>query len=124
MKKFLSLLQVKLPILHYRLEGPELLQGVLMIAVGLSTVPVLQETLGMSYSAALTAVAIAEALGLLHVTFGDPVVPGWIASALPLVLVYMANYAVGIEAPTPSSPCNSSWGCCSCCWAPRGWPTS
>ena len=98
MKKFLSLLQVKLPILHYRLEGPELLQGVLMIAVGLSTVPVLQETLGMSYSAALTAVAIAEALGLLHVTFGDPVVPGWIASALPLVLVYMANYAVGIEA--------------------------
>ena len=58
MKKILSLLQVKLPVLHYRLEGPELLQGVLMIAVGLSTVPVLQETLGMSYSAALTAVAI------------------------------------------------------------------
>ena len=97
MRTLLSRLQIKLPILHYRLEGPELLQGVLMIAVGLSTVPVLQETLGMSYSAALTAVAIAEALGLLHVTFGDPVVPGWIASALPLVLVYMADYAVGIQ---------------------------
>lgn len=97
MKAISSLLRVKLPGLHYRLEGPELLQGVLMIAVGLSTVPVLQETLGMSYSAALTVVAIAEAMGLLHVTFGDPVVPGWIASALPLVLVYLADYTVGLE---------------------------
>ena len=97
MKTISSLLRVKLPGLHYRLEGPELLQGVLMIAVGLSTVPVLQETLGMSYAAALTVVAIAEAMGLLHVTFGDPVVPGWIASALPLVLVYLADYTVGLE---------------------------
>jgi hypothetical protein len=40
-----------------------------------SAVPVLQETLGMSFNAAITAVAIAEALGLLHVLFGDPVVP-------------------------------------------------
>lgn len=88
---------IKLPFIHYRLELPELLQGVLMIAVGLSAVPVLQETLGLSYETALTSVALAEALGLLHVLFGDPVVPGWIASALPLVLVYLGNFAVGIE---------------------------
>ena len=88
---------INLPFVHYKLELPELLQGVLMIAVGLSTIPVLQETLGLSYEAALTAVAIAEALGLLHVLFGDPVVPGWIASALSLVLVYLGGFAVGIE---------------------------
>lgn len=88
---------INLPFIHYKLELPELLQGVLMIAVGLSTIPVLQETLGLSYEAALTAVAIAEALGLLHVLFGDPVVPGWIASALSLVLVYLGGFAVGIE---------------------------
>lgn len=89
--------KILLPFVHYRLELPELLQGVLMIAVGLSTVPVLQETLGLSYEAALTAVAIAEALGLLHVLFADPVVPGWIASALSLVLTYLGGYTVGIE---------------------------
>jgi hypothetical protein len=89
--------RIYLPFVHYRPELPELLQGVLMIAVGLSAVPILQESLGLSYEAALTAVAVAEALGLLHVLFGDPVVPGWIASALSLVLVYLGNYAVGIE---------------------------
>ncbi len=91
-KKF----KIMLPFVHYKPELPELLQGVLMIAVGLSAVPILQESLGLSYEAALTAVAIAEALGLLHVLFGDPVVPGWIASALSLVLVYLGGYTVGI----------------------------
>lgn len=52
----------------------------------------------MSYAAALTAVALAEFLGLLHVTFGDPVVPGWIASALPLVMVYLGGFATMREA--------------------------
>lgn len=89
--------RILLPGIHYRLEAPELLQGVLMIAVGLSTAPVLQETLGLSYEAAMAAVFIAEALGLLHVLFGDPVVPGWIASALSLVLVYLGGYEVGIS---------------------------
>jgi hypothetical protein len=90
-------LKLKIPFVHYKPELPELLQGVLMIAVGFSAAPVLQETLGLSYPAALTAVAIAEALGLLHVLFADPVVPGWIASALSLVLVYLGGYTVGIE---------------------------
>lgn len=90
-------LKILLPFIHYRPELPEILQGVLMIAVGLSAVPILQESLGLSYEAALTAVAIAEALGLLHVLFGDPVVPGWIASALSLVLVYLGGFAVGTE---------------------------
>ncbi len=88
-------LRLQIPGIHYRLEPPELLQGILMVAVGFSTVPILQETLGMSYSAALTVAAIAELFGILHVTFGDPVVPGWIASALPLVLVYLADFEVG-----------------------------
>ena len=78
----MSKFKIKLPVIHYKLESAELLQAVLMIAVGFSAVPVLMETLGLSYGAAITAVALAEALGLLHVLFGDPVVPGWIASAL------------------------------------------
>lgn len=93
----MSKLKIKLPLIHYKLESAELLQAVLMIAVGFSAVPVLMETLGLTYNAAITAVALAEALGLLHVFFGDPVVPGWIASALPLVMVYLGRFAVGIE---------------------------
>lgn len=86
---------LRLPIIHYRLEVPELLQAILLIAVGLSAVPLLEETLGMTKEVALTVVAIAEILGVLHVTFGDPVVPGWIASALSLILVFLSGYAVG-----------------------------
>jgi hypothetical protein len=93
----LKKLRIMLPFIHYKLELPELLQGVLMIAVGLSAVPILEESLGFSYEAALTAVAIAEALGLLHVLLADPVVPGWIASALSLVLVYLGGYSAGID---------------------------
>jgi hypothetical protein len=90
-------IRLKIPFIHYRPELPEMLQAALMIAVGFSAAPVLQETLGLSYPAALTAVAIAEALGLLHVLFADPVVPGWIASALSLVLVYLGGYTVGVD---------------------------
>jgi hypothetical protein len=86
---------LRIPFIHYRLEIPELLQAILLIAVGLSAVPVLEETLGMTKEVALTVVAIAEFFGVLHVTFGDPVVPGWIASALSLILVFLSGYAVG-----------------------------
>ena len=88
-------INIKIPGIHYRIESPEVFQAFLLIAVGLAAIPVLQENLGMTYEVALTAVAIAEALGLLHVFFGDPVVPGWIASAMPLVLVYLGGYQPG-----------------------------
>ena len=44
-------LRKMLPFIHYKLELPELLQGILMIAVGLSAVPILEESLGFSYEA-------------------------------------------------------------------------
>lgn len=87
--------RIRLPILHYRLEWPEVFQAVLMIAVGFSAIPLLQETLGMPFEVALTVVALAEFLNLLHVLLGDPVVPGWITSAIPLVIVYLGGYKVG-----------------------------
>lgn len=90
-----GIFKIRLPFVHYRLEFPEMLQAVLLIAVGLSAIPVLQQTLGMTYDVALTVVALAEFLNLLHITLGDPVVPGWIASALPLVLVFLGGYKVG-----------------------------
>lgn len=90
-----GIFKIRLPFIHYSLTAPEMLQAILMIAVGFSAIPVLQETLGMSYEVALTVVALAEFLNLLHVTLGDPVVPGWIASAMPLVLVYLTGYEVG-----------------------------
>jgi hypothetical protein len=87
--------KIRLPIIHYRLEFPEIVQAVLMIAVGFSAIPLLQETLGMPFDVALTVVALAEFLNLLHVLLGDPVVPGWITSAIPLTLVYLGGYKVG-----------------------------
>jgi len=90
-----GMFKIRLPLVHYRLESPEMLQAVLMIAVGFSAIPLLQETLGMPFDVALTVVALAEFLNLLHVLLGDPVVPGWITSAIPLTIVYLGGYKVG-----------------------------
>ena len=90
-----GIFKIRLPFLHFRLLWPEMLQAVLMVAVGFSAIPLLQETLGMPYEVALTAVAVAEFLTLFHVFLGDPVVPGWIASALPLVMAFLGHYPAG-----------------------------
>lgn len=36
-------------------------------------------------------------LYILHPTFGDPLFPGWITPAIPLVLGYAAGFQPGID---------------------------
>ncbi|SHI15864.1 hypothetical protein SAMN02745823_02863 [Sporobacter termitidis DSM 10068] len=93
-------IKMKIPFVHYKLESPEILQAVLLIAVGLSALPILKENFGLTDPQAYAAVFVAEALGLLHVLFADPVVPGWIASALPLITVFLSGYATVDVDPT------------------------
>ena len=42
-------------------------------------------------------VALNGALYILHPTFGDPVFPGWITPAIPLVLAYAGGFEEGIS---------------------------
>lgn len=93
----LGIFKLRLPFVHYRWEWPEALQGLLLVAVAMGAIPVLQETLGVPFEVALTMMVLNGLLYILHPTFGDPLFPGWITPAIPLVLGYAAGYVEGID---------------------------
>ena len=89
--------KIRLPGVHYRWEWADYIQGLVMCAVCLSIIPVLQETLGMPFEVALAIVVLNGALYCLHVLMGDPVVPGWITPAIPLLIAYVSGFPEGPE---------------------------
>lgn len=88
--------QLRLPFLHYRFELPDYIQGLLMCAVCLGIIPVLQEYLGMPFEIAITIVILNGFFYLWHSHLGDPVVPGWITPAIPLLLLWLKTFPEGI----------------------------
>jgi len=93
----LGLFKLRLPFVHYRWEWPEAIQGMLLVAVPMGAIPVLQETMGVSFEVALTMMILNGLLYILHPTFGDPLFPGWITPAIPLVLGYASGFAQGVD---------------------------
>lgn len=91
----LGLFKLRIPFIHTRFEIPEGIQGLILIAVPMGAIPLVQETLGCSFEVALTMMILNGLLYLLHPLFGDPVFPGWITPAIPLVMVYAAGFEPG-----------------------------
>jgi hypothetical protein len=90
-------LTLRVPFIHYRFEWADYVQGLLMCTVCLSIIPVLTSNLGMSFEVALAIVILNGTLYLTHVTFGDPVVPGWVTPAIPLLIAYCTTFDAGVE---------------------------
>ncbi len=93
----MGLLTLRLPFIHYRFEVADYLQGLLMCTVCLAIIPVLTGKLGMSFEVALAIVILNGTLYLAHITFGDPVIPGWVTPAIPLLIAYVETFAPGVE---------------------------
>lgn len=91
----MGIFKLRLPFIHYNFEFPEIMQGLILVAVALGSIPVHQEILGVPFEVALIMVAINGLLYILHPSLGDPVFPGWITPAIPLVLVYCGTFAAG-----------------------------
>ena len=89
--------KVRIPFIHYKLEGPEALQGVLMCATCLGAIPILMEVLGLPFEVAWSMVIINGLLYNLHSLLGDPVVPGWITPSIPLTMAYLYQFPIGAE---------------------------
>jgi len=87
--------KIRVPFYHYRFEWADYFQGLLMCAVCLSAIPMLQEYLGMPFEVALAVVALNGVLYCLHVFLGDPVVPGWVTPAIPLLMLYVSQFEMG-----------------------------
>lgn len=89
--------QLRLPFVHYRFEWSDYLQGLLMCAVDLAAIPLITELLGMPFEAAIAIVMLNGLFYLTHHMLGDPVVPGWITPAIPLLIVYVEQFSMGPE---------------------------
>ncbi|WP_246590073.1 xanthine/uracil/vitamin C permease [Marinobacterium ramblicola] len=90
--------KLRLPLIHYRLEMPEMIQGLIMFVVGLAMIPLLENYLGMPYEAALAFTFVAGLGYILPALLGVPLVPGWITPAIPVVLLYLKGFEPGPEA--------------------------
>lgn len=89
--------EVRLPFVHYRIEWPDYTQGLLMCAVDLAAIPMMITLLGMPFEVALAVILLNGFLYLTHHLLGDPVVPGWITPAIPLVMAYCMTFPEGPE---------------------------
>lgn len=89
--------KLRVPGIHFKLELPDYIQGLLMCAVCLGAIPMLQQYLGMSFGVALAIVTLNGILYLTHVILGDPVIPGWVTPAIPLLILYVSSYPMGPE---------------------------
>jgi hypothetical protein len=89
--------KLRLPFIHYRFEWPDYVQGLLMCAVDLAAIPLMTELFGMPFKVALAVVVSNGILYLIHHLLGDPVVPGWITPAIPLVMTYISQFPHGEE---------------------------
>lgn len=89
--------KIRLPFLHYRFEIADYIQGLIMCAVCLGAIPILTENLGMPFEVALAIVTLNGMLYCIHTLLGDPVVPGWITPAIPLLIAYCLTFPEGAD---------------------------
>ena len=93
----LGIFKLRLPFIHYKWEWSEAMQAILMCATCLGAIPILTEHLGISFELAWSMVIINGILYNLHALLGDPVVPGWITPSIPLTIVYLSKFTIGID---------------------------
>lgn len=87
--------KIRLPFVHYRFEWPDYVQGLLMCAVDLGAITLLTDHLGMPFDVALAVVVLNGLLYLTHHLLGDPVIPGWITPAVPLLVLFVEQFPEG-----------------------------
>ena len=89
--------KIRIPFIHYKFEWADYIQGLIMCAVCLGAIPMLQEALGMPFEVAIAVVVLNGILYCTHIFLGDPVVPGWVTPAIPLLILYVKDFPQGPE---------------------------
>ncbi|MCJ8499604.1 hypothetical protein [Desulfatitalea alkaliphila] len=90
-------LKLRLPFVHYRIEYQDFIQGAILSCVPLGITAAMTGVLGIPIEIAVLMVVINNFLYLLHTSFGDPSVAGWITAGIPLYIAYLTGYAEGPE---------------------------
>ena len=79
----LGIFTLRLPLIHFPIEMPEVIQALFMFVTGLSATAFLQDMFDMPFEIALTIVLFHEITYCLHQLLGDPIISGWITSSKP-----------------------------------------
>ena len=87
--------KVRLPFVHYRWEMVEFFQALVMFVVSLAMIPLLEKYLQLPYDVAIAFVFVCGVGFLLPGLLGVAHVPGWIAPAIPVVLIYLGQFEPG-----------------------------
>lgn len=93
-----GIFKIRVPFVHYKLEKAEFIQAFIMFVVSVSIIPILQQSLGLPYEVAMAYVFVCGIGFMLPALLGEPVVPGWITPAIPIIVLYLSNYPPGPEA--------------------------
>ncbi|MGI6551844.1 MAG: hypothetical protein ACOX37_01740 [Bacillota bacterium] len=93
----LGKLKLRLPFLHYGWEWPDAIQGAILCVVPMGIIAGMTSTLGIPFEVAITMVIINNFMYLIHTTFGDPAVVGWITPGIPLYIAFLTGFMEGPE---------------------------
>ncbi|NOX33024.1 MAG: hypothetical protein GXP56_04710 [Deltaproteobacteria bacterium] len=92
-----GILKLRIPFVHYRIEYQDFIQGAILSCVPLGITAAMVKVLGIPIEVAVLMVVINNFLYLLHTSFGDPSVSGWITAGIPLYISYLTGFAPGPE---------------------------
>ncbi len=90
-------LKLRLPFIHYPIEWADFIQGAILAVVPMGIIAAMTKYLGIPFEIAITMVIINNFFYLIHTTFGDPTVAGWITAGIPLYIGWLSNYPLGPE---------------------------
>jgi hypothetical protein len=90
-------LMLRIPFVHYRIEYQDFVQGAILSCVPLGITAAMVGVLGIPIEVAVLMVVINNFLYLLHTSFGDPSVVGWITAGIPLYIAYLEGFTMGPE---------------------------
>jgi len=90
-------LKLRIPFVHYRIEYQDFIQGAILSCVPLGITAAMVKILGIPIEVAVLMVCINNFLYLLHTSFGDPSVSGWITAGIPLYISYLTGFEAGPE---------------------------
>ena len=92
-----GILKLRIPFVHYRIEYQDFIQGAILSCVPLGITAAMVKVLGIPIEVAVLMVVINNFLYLLHTSFGDPAVSGWITAGIPLYISYLVDFTAGPE---------------------------
>jgi hypothetical protein len=92
-----GIFKIRLPFVHYRLEYQDFIQGIILCCIPLGITAAMTRVLGIPIEVAILMVVINNFLYLVHTSFGDPSVSGWITAGIPLYISYLTGFEAGPE---------------------------